>query len=75
MASLRLIKAKGKFYDFYQRLTGTGKAKIKAIVAVMCKLVRVIFAMFRDRQKYDDKKGSPIDTVIGKRNEVALALN
>jgi transposase len=75
MASLRLIKAKGKFYDFYQRLTGTGKSKIKAIVAVMCKLVRVIFAMFRDRQMYDEKKGSQIDTVIGKRNEVELALN
>ncbi|MDI6788836.1 MAG: IS110 family transposase [Planctomycetota bacterium] len=56
MASLRMIRAKGKFNIFYQRLTEKGKAKTKGIVAVMCKLIRVIFAMVRDEQMFKERQ-------------------
>jgi len=75
MASLRLIKAKGRFYDFYQRLTSKGKHKIPAIVAVMCKLVRVLFAMARNKQEYDNNKVSQKNPINGKRDGAKLILN
>jgi transposase len=75
MASLRLIRAKGGFNDFYQRLIGKGKHKIPAIVAVMCKLVRVLFAMARDKQKYNDNKVGREYSCNNERNRVELALN
>lgn len=75
MASLRLIKAKGGFYDFYQRLTTKGKHKIQAVVAVMCKLVRVLFAMSRDKQQYNDNKVGWRNPVNCKRKVVELILN
>lgn len=75
MASLRLIKAKGGFYSFYQRLTTKGKHKIQAIVAVMCKLVRVLFTMARNKQKYDDNKVGQKNPVNCKRKGVKLVLN
>lgn len=56
MASLRMIRAKGKFNTFYQRLTEKGKAKTKGIVAVMCKLIRVIFAMVRNGQMFEERR-------------------
>jgi len=75
MASLRLIRAEGGFYDFYQRLTGKGKHKIPAIVAVMCKLVRVLFAMARDKQNYNDNKVGQECPVNCEKNRVKLVLN
>lgn len=74
MASLRLIKAQGGFYDFYQRLTSKGKHKIPAIVGVMCKLVRVLFAMGRDKHKYDDNKVGQRNLGSNKSNELAMAI-
>ena len=56
MASLRMIKRKGEFNKFYKRLTEHGKAKTKAIIAVMCKLIRVIFALVRDGQIFEKRQ-------------------
>jgi len=74
-AALRLINVKGGFYDFYQRLTGKGKHKIPAIIAVVCKLVRVLFAMARNKQSYDDNKVGREYLTNGNINRMELALN
>lgn len=55
LAGLRLIKQKGFFYQFYRKLVEKGKAKPQAIVAVGCKLLRVLFAMVRDHRKFEEK--------------------
>ena len=55
MASLRMIRTKGTFNEFYQRLTAKGKAKTKAIVASMCKLIRIIFALVKNEQMYKER--------------------
>lgn len=75
MVALRLIKAKGGFYHFYQRLTGKGKHKIPAIVAVMCKLVRVLFAMVKNKELYNDNKVGEENEVDCQNKEVELILN
>lgn len=75
MAALRLIKTKGNFYKFYQRLITKGKHKIQGVVAVMCKLVRVLFAMARDKQKYNDNKIGRENPVNYRTDKVELVLN
>lgn len=75
MAALRLIKAKGGFYRFYQRLIGKGKHKIPAIVAVMCKLVRVLFAMVKNKELYNDNKVGQGNEVDYQNKGVELILN
>jgi transposase len=54
MASLRMIRTKGEFNGFYQRLTAKGKAKTKAIVALMCKLIRIVFALVKNGQMFKE---------------------
>jgi transposase len=54
LACLRMIKAKKGFYVFYQRLVEKGKPKVSAIIAVACKLLRVIFAMVRDNRLFNE---------------------
>lgn len=55
LAGLRLIRQKGIFYRCYQRLVGRGKAKVQAIIAVSCKLLRVLFALVRDNRMYKER--------------------
>jgi len=60
LAALRLIRIEGEFKEFYTRLIGTGKVrKIKAVVAVACRLVRVLYALVRDRRHYSDRWSGP----------------
>ena len=60
LAGLRLIKQKGAFYQFYKRLVEKGKAKPQAIVAMGCKLLRVLFAMVRSNSKFKEQNESPL---------------
>jgi len=60
LAGLRLIKQKGAFYQFYKRLVEKGKAKPQAIVAMGCKLLRVLFAMVRNNSKFKEQDESSL---------------
>lgn len=51
-ASLNVIRKQGIMRDYYQRLTGHGMVKTKALIAVSRKLLRTIFAMVRDGTEY-----------------------
>ncbi len=59
LAGLRLIKQQGAFYQFYKRLVERGKPKPQAIVAMGCKLLRVLFAMVRDNRKFKEQGENP----------------
>jgi len=60
LAALRLIRIEGQFKEFYTHLVGTSKVKkIKAVVAVACRLVRVLYALVRDRREYSDRWSGP----------------
>jgi transposase len=55
-ASLNVIRQQGIMRDYYQRLTGRGMVKTKALIAVSRKLLRTIFAMVRDGTEYKGVK-------------------
>ena len=56
-ASLRMVKRKGVFRQDYLRLTeGNKMQKTKALIALSRKLLRVIFALFRDNVSYGSTK-------------------
>lgn len=55
-AALRQAKPGAPLYDFYMRLVSRGMVKIKAIVAVACKLVRLLFALVRDGRYYSEQR-------------------
>jgi transposase len=71
LAGLRLIKQEGVFSQFYKRLVEKGKAKPQAIVAMGCKLLRVLFAMVRDNRKFEEKDESPL-LIVNQVRELSL---
>ena len=51
-AAVGVVRRGGPLHDFYQRLRNRGKYGTVALVAVACKLMRVLFALVRDRRCY-----------------------
>jgi transposase len=51
-AAMRMIRKSGIMQEYYERLTGRGMLKMKALVAVMRKLLGIIHAMVRDGRNY-----------------------
>ena len=52
-AALRQVRQGMPLYDFYCRLLQRGIPKTKVLIAVACKLLRVAFALVRDRKRYE----------------------
>jgi transposase len=52
-ASANMVKKDGILHDYYHRLRGRDKHTQKAMVAVMRKLLRILYALVRDRVPYD----------------------
>ena len=52
LAALQQTHRGAPLYEFYTRLVEKGKPKVKALIAVACKLVRVLFALVRDGRCY-----------------------
>jgi len=61
-ASLNMIKEGGIFHEQYQRHIEKGMPKMKALVAISRKLLRIIFAMFRDNREFEIQKIETIKT-------------
>jgi len=53
-ASLNLVKKGRILHDYYNRLVKRGVLRMKALVAVMRKLLRLIFALIRDKTHYQN---------------------
>ena len=51
-ASINVVKKGCIMHDYYQRLINGGKPKIKALIAVSRKLLKVMFALVRDKTVY-----------------------
>jgi transposase len=52
MAALRLIQKGMPLHDFYVRVVAHQQRKKKAVVAAACRLVRILYALVRDRRPY-----------------------
>lgn len=50
--ALNVVRKGGILYDYYHRLINRGMKKIKALVAVMRKLLGIMFALVRDGNNY-----------------------
>jgi len=55
-AAVRQAKRGSVLYGFYRSLVDQGKNKIKALIAVACKLVRLLFALVRDSRYYTEQR-------------------
>jgi len=51
-AAVGMVRRGGSLHDFYQRLRDRGKYGAVALVAVACKLMRLLFALVRDQRYY-----------------------
>lgn len=58
MPALSAIRSNPQMRAFYERLVARGTAKKKAIVAVMCKLLRLMFTLWKKRECFDPAYGS-----------------
>lgn len=54
LAALRQAKPGAPLYDFYAGLVARGTEKVKALIAVACKLVKLLFALVRDGRYYTE---------------------
>lgn len=59
-AALPMVGTKGIMHDYYTRLTGRGMLRMKALVAVMRKLLGLIHALIRDDCTYVENYGRVI---------------
>jgi transposase len=53
-ASLNVVRKDGVFHDKYQTLLARGMPRKKALVAIARKLLRVMFALVRDHNEFDE---------------------
>lgn len=51
-AAIRQAKSGSALHDFYRSLVDRGMNKIKALIAVACKLLRLLYALVRDGRYY-----------------------
>lgn len=59
MPALSAIRHNPVMRQFYTRLVERGTAKKKAIVAVMCKLLRLMYTLWKKRERFDPAFASP----------------
>jgi transposase len=52
LAAVGVVRSNGCLRAFYERLVSLGKARTVALVAVACKLMRLLFALVRDKRFY-----------------------
>jgi transposase len=65
-AAIQMIRKNGIMHEYYERLTGRGMLKMRALVAVMRKLLGVIHAIVRENRDYAGEYGAPKRRVIKK---------
>jgi len=65
MAALRLIQKGMALHEFYDRVVVHQKRKKKAVVAAACRLVRILYALVRDRRHYSEHWSGPKPQVSG----------
>jgi len=58
MPALAAIRYNPQMRAFYNRLLERGTVKKKAIVAVMCKLLRLMYTLWKKRERFDPTFGS-----------------
>ena len=63
-AVIHMITKHGIMHEYYERLTGRGTLKMRALVAAMRKLLRIIHAMMRDNRDYVGQYEAPKRRVI-----------
>jgi len=66
IAVIQMIKKNGIMHEYYERLTGRGTLKMRALVAAMRKLLRIIHAIMRDNRDYVGQCDAPKRRVIKK---------
>jgi len=52
--AINVVKEGRILHDYYQKLIKKGKFKMKALVAVMRKLLKIIFALVRNKTYYQE---------------------
>ena len=65
-AVIHMIGKNGVMHEYYERLTGRGTLRMRALVAAMRKLLRIIHAMMRDNRNYIGQYEAPKRRVIKK---------
>ena len=65
-AVVLMVKRNGIMHEYYERLTGRGTLRMRALVATMRKLLRIIHAMMRDNRDYVGQHEAPKRRVIKK---------
>jgi energy-coupling factor transporter ATP-binding protein EcfA2 len=63
-AVVHMIGKHGIMHEYYERLTGRGTLRMRALVAAMRKLLRIIHAMMRDNRDYVGQYEAPRWRVI-----------
>ena len=61
-----MVRRNGIMYGYYERLTGRGMLKMRALVAVMRKLLGIIHAIVRDDRDYVGEYAAPKRRMIKK---------
>lgn len=64
LAAVSVVRRGGVLNGFYERLRNNGKRRAVALVAVACKLMRILFALARDKRSYQ-MDYSPEPSVLG----------
>jgi transposase len=64
LAAVGVVRRGGVLNDFYERLRSNGKQRAVALVAVACKLMRILFSLARDKRFYQ-LDYSPEPSVLG----------
>jgi len=59
-----MVRKNGIMHHYYERLTGRGMLKMRALVAVMRKLLGIIHAIVRDDRDYVGEYVAPKRRVI-----------
>ena len=65
-AAVLMIRKNGIMYDYYERLTGRGMVRMRALVAVARKLLCIIHAIMRDDRDYVGVYSAPKRRVMKK---------
>jgi transposase len=63
-AAIQMIRKNGIMHEYYESLIGRGMLKMRALVAVMRKLLRLIHAILRDNRDYTGEYCAPKRRVI-----------
>jgi len=65
-AAVLMVRKNGIMYDYYERLTGRGMVRMRALVAVSRKLLCIVHAIMRDDRDYAGVYSPPKRRMIKK---------